>query len=389
MARRRRGQFPQPRKENKLWKIRYWADVAQPDGSIKRKKRTKCLGRVEEITLTQARKEAQRFLQPINDVEESSEYTEKTMNDLIGQWTVLVKPNLKLSTQLSYEWAFNRIQRTFGPLAVSSIEKAEVQAFLTSVARELAPESVHDLRNRLSGLFTSAEEWGWIRSGSNPARGKLRMPERVAVRKKQIPKPEEFQDLLLLLNQPYSTIVTLAALSGLRKGEIEALRWNDVEAGYVEVDEAVYRRELGTPKSRKSRRRVAIGPAVQKVLEDWRREARFTNPEDFVFAMRTNSPIDLHNAVARHVKPACVRLGLPLVSWHDFRHTYTTWGRKAGVKAEVMRDQLGHESVQVTLDTYSHVDDRETEARQVEQYALADDGTLNGTPTESSHAATR
>ena len=214
------------------------------------------------------------------------------------------------------------------------------------------------------------------------------MPERVAVRKKRIPKPEDFRSLLMALNQPYSAIVMLAALSGLRKGEIEALRWNDVEPGYVEVDEAVYKRELGTPKSRKSRRRVAIGPAVQKILEDWRNQAKFTNLEDFVFAMRTNSPIDLHNAVARHVKPACLKLGVPPLSWHDFRHTYTTWSRKAGVKAEVMRDQLGHESVQVTLDIYSHVDDREAEARQVEQYALANHGTLNGTPTESSHAAT-
>jgi integrase len=311
------------------------------------------------------------------------------MNDLATQFRVVVKPNLKLSTQLSYEWGFKGIQQTFGPLAVSEIEKAEVQAFLTGAARELAPESVYDLRNRLSGLFTAAEEWGWIRSGSNPARGKLRMPERVAVRKKQIPKPEGFQDLLMTLKQPYSTIVMLAGLSGLRKGEIEALRWNDVHAGYLEVDEAVYRRELGTPKSRRSRRRVAIGPAVQKVLEDWRKQARFQNPEDFIFALRTSSSIDLHNAVARHVKPACIELGLPPLSWHDFRHTYTTWGRKAGVKAEVMRDQLGHESVQVTLDIYSHIDDRETEARQVEEYALADYGTLNGTPSESSHAATR
>ena len=174
----------------------------------------------------------------------------------------------------------------------------------------------------------------------------------------------------------------------MRKGEIEALRWNDVQAGYVEVDEAVYKRQLGTPKSRKSRRRVAIGPAVQKVLEDWRKQAKFTQPEDFIFAIRTNNPIDLHNAVARHVKPACVRLGIPLLSWHDLRHTYTTWGREAGVKAEVMRDQLGHGSVQVTLDIYSHVDDRETEARQVEEYALAVNGTPNGTPTEGSHAAT-
>ena len=92
MARRRRGQWPQPKKERGLWKIRYWADVAQPDGSIKRKRRTKCLGRVEEMTLTQARKEASRFLQPINDVEEGIEHTEKMMNDLIAQWRKLVPP---------------------------------------------------------------------------------------------------------------------------------------------------------------------------------------------------------------------------------------------------------------------------------------------------------
>ena len=67
MARRRRGQFPQPKKERGSWKIRYWADVAQQDGSVERKRKTKCLGRVGEMTLTQACKEAQRFLQPIND----------------------------------------------------------------------------------------------------------------------------------------------------------------------------------------------------------------------------------------------------------------------------------------------------------------------------------
>jgi hypothetical protein len=62
MARRRRGQFPQPKKERGSCKIQYWADVAQPDGSIERKRKTKCLGRVEDLTQTQARKEAQRFL---------------------------------------------------------------------------------------------------------------------------------------------------------------------------------------------------------------------------------------------------------------------------------------------------------------------------------------
>ena len=386
MARRRRGQFPEPKKERGQWRIRYYTDVAQADGSILRKRKTKCLGRIDEMTLTEARKEAMKFLQPINDVEPGAEHKEKTVNDLIQQWRLTVKPTLKFSTQLSYEWAFKRIQASFGKWPVSDIEKAEVQGFLTSVTCELAAESVYDLRNRLSGLFTCAEEWSWISPGSHPARGKLRMPERVAVRRKRIPHPDDFQNLMLALKKPYSTIVTLAGLSGLRKGEIEALRWNDIHLGYVMVDEAVYRRTLGTPKSRKSRRQVSIGPGVQKALEDWRKQAKFTNPDDFVFALRTNTPMDLHNAVARHVKPACVKLGIPLMSWHDFRHAYTTWGRKAGVEAEVMRDQLGHESVQVTLDIYSHIDDREAQARQVEDYALAVTGTLNGTPRESSNA---
>ena len=214
------------------------------------------------------------------------------------------------------------------------------------------------------------------------------MPERVAVRQRRVPEPEDFQNLVMALKQPYSAIVLLAGLSGLRKGEIEALRWNDIHQGYVIVDEAVYQRVLGTPKSRKSHRRVSIGPEVQKALEGWRKQAKFTNSDDFVFAIRTSTPVDLHNAVARHVKPTCVKLGIPLLSWHDFRHAYTTWGRKAGVEAEVMRGPLGHESVQVTLDIYSHIDEREAQAGQIEQYALAVNGTLNGTPTESSHAAT-
>ena len=77
----------------------------------------------------------------------------------------------------------------------------------------------------------------------------------------------------------------------------------------------------------------------------------------------------MHSALARHIKPTASRLGLPAVSWHDLRHTFTTWGRRAGIKAETMRDQLGHSSVLMTLDVYSHADDRAGEAATIERYA--------------------
>ena len=90
MARRRRGQFPEPRKERGLWKIRYRTDQAQPDGTIRRVQRTKCLGPLEGMTLTQARKAAREFLQPINDVAPGIEHADKTMNQLILSWRVSV-----------------------------------------------------------------------------------------------------------------------------------------------------------------------------------------------------------------------------------------------------------------------------------------------------------
>ncbi len=175
---------------------------------------------------------------------------------------------------------------------------------------------------------------------------------------------------MLLLKAPYNVVVLLATLAGLRKGEIEALRWNDLRDDTITVDEASYFGTLGTPKSDKSNRLVAIGPTIHKALQEWRQQARFTESDDFVFAIRTNTPIDLHNAAPRHLKPGCRQLGIPEVSWHDLRHTYTTWGRKAGVNAEAMRDLLGHESVKTTLDIYSHVDDQRAAAMAIEDYAL-------------------
>ena len=311
-----------------------------------------------------------RFLQPINDVEEGIEYSGKTMEQLIAKWRDAVKPAMKLSTQLSYEWALKRIKSAFGNSSIGVIGKADIQTFLTGASKNLSSESVRDLRARLRGLLTAAEEWGWIRAGSNPARGRLRLPPREFVRPRVILAPAEFHKLLLALQQPYSTIVTVAVLGGLRRGELSALRWHaDPDAGRLRVDEASYNGKLGSPKTPKSKREVSIGPIAQAAIDEWRKQATFTGTNDFMFAIRTNSPIDLHTAVARHLKPAARRAGVPVVSWHDLRHTYTTWGRLAGIKPETMRDQLGHSSVLMTLDVYSHAQDRRAEAVMIERFA--------------------
>jgi integrase len=369
MARkRRRGQNPRPYEEKGRWKFKYRRDVAQADGRVVRKQCTKVLGSVDSTTYTEACRAAREFVRPFDDLEPGIEYTDRTMAQLIAMWRESIKPTLKRSTQESYEWGFGKwIVPAFGSQKVSEIERHAVQKFLTIAGQTLAPESVHDLRARLRGVLSVAVEWGW--TPVNPAAGRLRLPRKRRIRDKLVLTPANLQALVMLLAQPYSVIVTLAVLSGLRKGEIEALRWKDIHDGFVTVDEAAYRGTLDSPKTPKSNRTVSIGPVVQQAIKDWRKAAKFTGPDDFVFAIRKNAPVDLRHAVARHVKPACRRLGLSNTSFHSLRHTYTTWGRRAGVAAEAMRDQLGHSSVLMTLDVYSHVDERDSIAKAIEKYA--------------------
>lgn len=85
----------------------------------------------------------------------------------------------------------------------------------------------------------------------------------------------------------------------------------------------------------------------------------------------TNSPIELRNVLAGHVRPAREKAGVPLISWHNLGQTYTVWARKSGVQAENMRDQFGHASVLMTLDVYSRAADRTEIGSRVERYGYA------------------
>ena len=389
MARRKRGQFPMPKKENGQWKIRYYIDQVRSDGSVRRVRKTKCLGRIDAMTSVQARKEAMRFLQDVNDVQPWVEHSDRTLAELVDHWRVTVKPNLKRSTQEGYEWAIGRLCRELGTTSVATVGVQDIQRLLTRAGRTLAGKSVRDLRAYLSGLFSTAEDWEWIPRGSNPVRGRLRLPENRPVRIKVVLTNTQFGDLVKALRAPYSTAVTVAVLTGLRRGELEALRWSDIGDTSIRVDEAVYRGTIGTPKTARSMRTVETGLVVNEALDQWRQQTRFRGPEDFVFAVRTNTPIDLHAVVARHLHPACAKINLPPVSWHDFRHTYATWSRRVGLRAEALRAQLGHASIQTTLDIYSHADEAEGFADLLEAYGTssldapqAANGTLNGTPNQ-------
>ncbi len=305
------------------------------------------------MTFTEACGEARNFLQAVNDLETGVEYSSRTMNDLMERWRHGLKRLLKKSSQRNYEWSFAKISAAFGDTPVKQLERADVQDFLIENSLKLSSRSVADLRTNLKTLLGLAVEWGWV--AENVATGRFRLPAHTLSRPKRVLTPAEVNLYIGSFPEPYSTMVALAIFTGLRAGEIGALQWTEVTDTTVQVDQAVYRGEVGSPKSRASRASIPLTPRVSSMLRAWRRQTRFPKDTDYVFAGRVNKPKNMDNVATWQLRPVAKKLGLGVVSWHDLRHTFCTLGRQAGVSPESMQKLMRHASIVTTLKFYSHV----------------------------------
>lgn len=163
--------------------------------------------------------------------------------------------------------------------------------------------------------------------------------------------------------------VRLALLTGMRRGELLGLRWADVdlEGGALHVQQTA-QRILGQgiifrqPKTRLSRRSIALSPDAVAVLRQHRRrqaEARLLagsayGDRDLVFATGLGTPVEPGNLRRAWVGIARAA-GVPGLRIHDLRHAHATLMLSQGVHPKVVSERLGHASVNITLDTYSHV----------------------------------
>lgn len=164
-------------------------------------------------------------------------------------------------------------------------------------------------------------------------------------------------------------LVRFAAWSGLRRGELAALRLRHLDPlrSEVRVDESVSKVAgellMGTAKTTRSRRSVPLPPAlVAEVLRH--AQADGLRPEDFLWG-HSGKPRDMANFYRRRFQPASKRAGLPGVRMHDLRHTFASLMAHHGHKAQEVSAWMGHSSVSFTLDVYTHLfRDDEADARR-------------------------
>ncbi len=166
------------------------------------------------------------------------------------------------------------------------------------------------------------------------------------------------QNLLESINDHrWYSIYVLAIMTGLRKGKILGLHWEDVdiEQGSANIKHTLVsvqgRSFLSQPKSDNARRTIILPNTVIKVLKEQQLDS---GTEGLVFTTSTGRPVSQRN-LTRHFHSALDKLGFPRIRFHDLRHTAATLLLKVNVHSKIVQEMLGHASIMLTLDTYSHI----------------------------------
>jgi integrase len=323
-----------------------------PDGTVRRTLRYEALGRI-------SRGEAGDILaQKLAAAGNSKVPTRSrvTFRTLANDWQTSVLPMYKHSTQKHRRFMLKKhLLPRFGDRPLSEVTRQEIQAYVAHLTQAgYAPKSIDHTHDVLSAVLRTAVKWGHLQE--NPAAG-VDLPKLKTVRPKWVLTTRQAAALLAALPSLARAMVGLAILSGLRRGELLALRWKDIDeqARLLTVREAVYDGAFDTPKTEAGLRQLPLSDAAFRFIADWKLCAKRTEADALVFSTRLGKSVPPNNVLRRSIFPACEALGLPHATWLTFRRTYSSWSHDKGVPGKVVAQLMGHANVDTTLNVYTQV----------------------------------
>ena len=356
MARRgfQQGTLFQRGTRRKLWVARWWEDVIQVDGTLGRLRRSEVIGTVAEFpTRRKAMQVLSQKLRAINRGDARPQSIQ-TFGDFVkNDWMPVILPTLKYATQKHYRYVLDvHLIPAFGKSQLRDLTRENLQGFLSrKLNGGLSWETVHHFKCGLSKVLGAAEEWGFVTE--NVAQ-KTKLPRRQYGPERVVLSPVQVQRLADALREPVRSFALLLVLTGLRVGELLALRWGNVDlnARLLRVVETVYDGHFDKPKTKRGMRTIPIGAATVELLTARRPVA--PDVKALVFAKRDGTPLERWNLLRKHLKPAAKKSGLPGVTWHLLRHSHATMLDIAGTPIGTMQSLLGHSAPEITREIYLH-----------------------------------
>lgn len=212
---------------------------------------------------------------------------------------------------------------------------------------------------------------------SNPFDKVIKPKSRQTQRKGNFLTKEELKEFLKLAQTAtlsyFFPLVHLMSYTGLRQGEALALKWSDIdfENKKITVDKTAVRikekQTLQTPKTKNSKRVISIDPTTLLILKSWKKDQikiyfkngkHFEGDENFIFTNQRGEWVHIHNFI-RYFNHFIADRKLKTITPHGLRHTHASLLFSAGVEPKNISDRLGHSTVQITLDLYTHINEEQ------------------------------
>ena len=320
-------------------------------------------------------KQAERNL--LLDVEEnglpsnqSDGFRDPTFEELASLWLENYKTTVKPST---FENVRSKVEKmTEEHFKEMKLKKITV-AYCQKIVIELSKSYV--LYNHYLSVINRIFKYAVLMDvlSSNPFDKVIKPKSRQTQRKGNFLTKEELKEFLKLAQTTtlsyFFPLVHLMSYTGLRQGEALALKWSDIdfENKKITVDKTAVRIKekqiIQTPKTKNSKRVISIDPATLSILKSWKKDQikiyfkngkHFEGDDNFVFTNQRAEWVHIHNFI-RYFKRFIADHKLKTITPHGLRHTHASLLFSAGVEPKNISDRLGHSTVQITLDLYTHI----------------------------------
>ncbi len=295
------------------------------------------------------------------------------LDDFLDEWLRGQESHLRPTSHYSYVVAAKRLKKHLGRYKLQALTPLQIEKFYAALldhggrnGEGLAPKTVKNTHVVLRKALADAERLGLVaRNAAAAARTPTATrPEMTTWTSDQLKAFSAAAE-----GSRMRHAFTLLALTGMRRGEALGLRWSDIDfdAFQIAIVQTVTAIEgkvvMGRPKTAGSRRTVYVHDATIKALRQQRQlqaeERLAAGPawapdNDLVFRTQTGEPVN-PDRFSRLFDKIVAEADVPRIRLHDLRHTNATLSLKAGVHPKIVSERLGHASIAITLDLYSHV----------------------------------
>jgi integrase len=293
-----------------------------------------------------------------------------TFGDLLDRW--LLESSFRPRTREWVQMVINKhLKPALGSIPLSKLTPLHIQSYFRQAQRkdgregDLSPSTLHGHFRIIRSALNQAIAWGIL--AKNPTRG-VRPPER-KLSGGTVLEPEELVRFLeAMKGYRYEALYLAAICTGMRQGELLGLRWENVnlDSGLIFVGEALEKpgrkTSIGEVKTKKSRRYIQMPPQLVEALRNLKARCeeekaiygKEYHDHGLVFCTKYGNAIGSADA-DRRLKSILKKAQLPLIRFHDLRHSHATWLLLNGVDLRTVSEHLGHAQSSTTLQIYAHV----------------------------------